>query len=348
MKKILLLLLFLFKINTFSAVNVALFTPREENDMFFQPLIDFMSIAGKQFDMNIYPFFAKSNQALMIKQVEEAATSKFYDILVFINYKKQAKTALKIAENNKKPIFIMNSGIIDKTDVGIPGEKYKYWIGEMTPDDEEAGYLLMDYLYKKFSEDNKTSPKILAINGISIDFAAIEREKGLKRYQREKGIDILQIVNADWVPAIAKAKFLYLSKNRYDNIDIVWCASDGMGIGVVDAIEENNLDIKYVGGVDWSFEGLNAVKNNRLTATVGGHFMEGAWVVAIIFDYIKGIKDETPVYKSKMYLINKENYNEYMKKIDRKYWDTIDFRKYSKYYNKKLKKYNFDYLELKK
>jgi ABC-type sugar transport system substrate-binding protein len=118
-----------------------------------------------------------------------------------------------------------------------------------------------------------------------------------------------------------------------------------MSIGIAEGAQEQNLlpgqDI-FTGGVDWTKEGVDAVKSGIMTATMGGHFMEGGWAVVLLYDYFHGadFAEESVDMRSPMVALTKENIDAYIR-FSQSDWEQIDFTKFSKKLNPKLKKYNF-------
>ena len=61
-------------------------------------------------------------------------------------------------------------------------------------------------------------------------------------------------------------------------LDAVWAANDSIALGAIKAIEEfgkvPGKDV-FVGGLNWSAEGLENVASGKMTMTHGGHFLAG-------------------------------------------------------------------------
>lgn len=335
------------KSNQKKSIEVALFVARSEGDMFFQPTIDFMRVAAKQLNMNITVFFGDYNHIKMIENVKSAVSSRVkYDFLVYINFKKTAIKAVEIAETAKIPIFIMNSGFQKDDNMGKPREKYKYWIGEMVPDDQKAGYILANILIDDAKKKKRNGKVVMAaLEGNIADEASIERKKGLINAVSERNDVILkQILPANWEKESAKEKYQSLLR-RYGFLDAVWCASDGMALAVYE--EETGLthgkNKVIIGGVDWTKEGLESVEKGEISATIGGHFMEGGWVAVLLYDYYNKVDfaDISVAYKSDMIPVTAKNCNEVASKVSRDKWNNIDFKSFSRYHNGKEKIYDF-------
>jgi len=142
---------------------------------------------------------------------------------------------------------------------------------------------------------------------------------------------------------------IYRLTERYGKIDIIWAASDGMALGVLDAIDSglSHLDGSQVvvGGMDWTKEAILSIKQEKLTASVGGHIMQVAWSFVKIFDHHHGVNVFKKSANTKTYdleLINKNNIETYLPLASDVDWNKVDFRQYSIFLNEKLKTYQFN------
>lgn len=305
--------------------------------------------ACKDLGMQCDVYYANENHLTMVDKMNELAKSPNKpDVVIFNNLKNIAPHLIKIAENTKTHIFIINSALpSSETEIyGKPRQKYKYWIGEMVPDDVKAGYMVADYLFRDLPKDQKTH--VLAFKGNAKDYAASDyRVQGLVQAAKKyPNVVIDQIVPAFWDRSTAEKKFELLHK-RYPDIKVIWGASDYMALGGMDAAKKlgkvPGKDI-YCGGIDWVIEGIDAVQKGEEKVSVGGHFMEGAWVAVVLYDYINGIDfaSETVSFKMPMMALTKDNINLYKNKLSNVNLDKVNFRTYSKKYNPGIKKYNFD------
>lgn len=93
----------------------------------------------------------------------------------------------------------------------------------------------------------------------------------------------------------------------------------------------NRCNQMIVGGIDWSDWGIEAVSKGELDATVGGHFMEGAWALVLIYDHENQRKGSSkPMhFQTKMALLNKENMALSTALFDTEQWHQIDFRQFT-------------------
>ena len=129
----------------------------------------------------------------------------------------------------------------------------------------------------------------------------------------------------------------------------LWAANDPMALGAIDAIEAKGRvpgrDI-LVGGVDWTTDGLDAIRDGKLELSAGGHFMEGAWALILMHDWRHGVDFVGADGKgasrwSPMKVIGREELDAYRGLTSPDAWARIDFRKLSRVHNPALETYAF-------
>jgi len=277
--------------------------------------------------------------------------------ILFHNYKFTGKKLLRLAEKYKVKSFVFNSGFAEKENVGKPGEKYKHWIGELYPDDAYAGWLLAKKLMEEAANLPGVNPekkvKAFSFAGSTHSQASILRVKGNDRFQSENSdYNNVSTFYADW----SKDRVFNATNRivkRLPELKIFWTASDQMALGVIEgAIKHGWLPGKdfVVGGVDCLPETQELVKKGLISVSVGGHYTDGAWAILLIHDYLKGVDfsgDHGVTLSSKMFAITSggyEKYSDLSHKLSRQYIDLIDFRLYSRWYNKKMISYPLDAL----
>ncbi|QDL56030.1 hypothetical protein EXZ61_18625 [Rhodoferax aquaticus] len=326
--------------------KVGFLIPRTSQDMFYGPVVGFLQAAAKNLNMDIELLENDNNHLSTAGLVEDALQGDHRpDAFIAVSVKESGFTTVKLAEQAKVPVMIENGAILSPV-AGAPREHFAYYIGEMLPSEEMAGYELAKYLIAHGKPARNGKIQVLAFNGAFGSSASDGREKGLRRALLEfPQAELKQIVSARWEPETAQAMFTGLIK-RYPETSVVWSASDGMALGVLKAAKARGLvsgrDF-VIGGIDWSAEGLAAVRSGALQATAGGHFMEAAWALVLVHDYLAGVdfKNEGLRIKTDMTLLTKANADRYAPLLDPVNWAKIDFSRLSKVHNPRLKKYSF-------
>lgn len=329
---------------------IALFTHRWEQDAFWGRYVGFAEKAAKDFNLRLKAHYAQNNLPRMRQQIEQAASSGEFDLLIFPNFKHGGRSFLEIAERHQVPAFMVNQGFTETEKMGQPRQEFSYWIGELLPDESEAGELLAKSLIEegkqRFGGSVEQPLEVVGITGIVSGYAALERVRGLERMaQRYLEVRIRQIVPANWQESEAAQSFAILHR-RYPKVQLVWCASDVMAQGVIAAARAQGLtpgkDV-LIGGVDWAEVGLQAVASGTQWASVGGHFLEGGWSVVLAFDYLQG-RDFGKLHvswRTRMEAVSAENWEAVSPALEQLRPEQIDFRKYSRHLNPEKVSYDF-------
>lgn len=257
---------------------------------------------------------------------------------------------LKTAETRRTNTFIINTEVIeeDREAVGTPRTKFKHWIGHIRPDDVQAGYLVADELLKHF--ERPETVHMVGLNGDPFVQAANDREAGLKkRVSQSPGVTLHEVAKADWITESALVTTRNLLE-KYSDINAVWAASDPMALGAIRAIKETDKQLGkdiVIAGIDWTNEGLQAVKNGEMLADVGGHFMEAGIALLLIYDYHNGQDFANELgnsFKTPMYPVTQDTIDTYFQKVGTDPdWSSIDFKQFTKTHNPDLKRYDFSW-----
>lgn len=345
-----------FQIHAAPKTHKLLYFNTESPDIFWwRTATQILQAACNDLGFELEVVYLNHNPYKLIREFEEIASGDSPpDAVIFQNLRQTADHVLNIAEKYQVPVFIYNAGLIEEKQrlYGGPRDKFKYWIGQMLPDDAKAGYDLAMALYQEALRLNMTDEDgrvpFLAINGVIADGAAIERLKGLvEAAKAEPKINLLQVANANWEPERGKTVFKGLA-GRYPQAKVIWSANDPMAIGALEGMRE--LGIKpgqemIIGSMDWDPAALQAVLKQELLVSINGHFMETAWVAVLLYDYFHGqdFASEALSYQSRMSILDNSTIRLYLEHFKPENFDKIDFTQFSKVLNPKLKKYEFNF-----
>ena len=133
----------------------------------------------------------------------------------------------------------------------------------------------------------------------------------------------------------------------------MWAANDLMAFGAMDAVRERDLQPgrdMFFSGVNTSPEALQALRSGELSALAGGHFMLGAWALVIVHDHFKGIdfaaSEGLEMDQPMFTLFSPALAQRFNQMFGEGRFDAIDFRRFIKVHNPRLKRYNFDFRQL--
>lgn len=314
-----------------------------------------MQAACEDFGIELDIYYAERNQFLMIRQFEQVISNpEPVNGVIFANMKQNIIQMLRIAEKAHIPAFIFNAGLADKEleMFGGPRQTFSYWVGQILPNDEQAGYDLAKQLFAQAKQNGLVDAdgkiQVIGIGGAISDIAAIEREKGLmKAVKEDSRVMLRQIVSASWMQKRGEDVFLGL-KSRYPDAAVVWAANDPMGLGAIDGIKKLKLtpgkDI-IVGSIDWISDAVQAVQSGELSVSIGGHFLESAWSVILLYDYLNGndFSTEALSFSSEMGILTADTIEWHVAHFGAGNWRDVNFKVFSKTTNPHLRQYNFKF-----
>jgi len=220
---------------------------------------------------------------------------------------------------------------------GLHPKDYKYYVCHQSPDDQKSGHDIAVTMFKNFKTPGKG--KILVIQGMLANSAAINRFKGLQKALEEyPEVELLDDQAGDWNPQ----KALTITEtwlSTYDDIDGIWVANDSMALAVVEALKAKGLNGKvFVAGVDGIDDAITAIKNGDMIATVSSNgWLQGGYGLALCYAAYKGeidttkMKPEQMMFYTEGLLITLDNVDWYVKNyIENKpkfdfnnYWSVI-------------------------
>ncbi|WNG62373.1 substrate-binding domain-containing protein [Archangium gephyra] len=257
---------------------------------------------------------------------------------------------LELSKREKVPIFVINSGLLpaDAGRLGGPRGHFPLWLGQMVPDEALAGRTLARLLLEASTRSRppRASVRLVALEGRLEDASGLGRSEGLLQAVDEwEGAELLQKVSASWAVDAAwrKAELLLL---RYPGLQVIWAANDNMALGALRAVEASGRrpgqDV-VLGGMDWTPEALRAVHEGRLVASLGGHFLEGAWALVLLYDHHHGrdFVSEGLDWRTSLLPVSRANVDAVLAWLGEGDWEAIDFRAFSKVANPSLTHYDF-------
>jgi ABC-type sugar transport system substrate-binding protein len=334
--------------------RVYFFHPNTENTPFWGKVYDVMMAAADDLGVELHGVIAKDNSFSVKRSgVELVESLKPGDYLITGYWAVSTAKFIEIAEQRGVKVFVINADFTEEEnrELGRPRTHFKNWIGHMYANDEQAGYELADSLITravkagKLAKDGKVH--VVALYGGDKSVVSESRDAGLKRRVAAFSDAALDtVMSAMWDAGSAESVTVQML-NQHPEATVIWAASDSMALGAIKAIEslgkKPGTDI-FVGGIDWSDEGIDAVSDGTMWVSVGGHFLEGAWSLVLVHDYHYGIDfADDPGVRSmtSMHSITSDTVKDYREKLGNPDWKRIDFKRFSKKYNPNLEKYDF-------
>jgi ABC-type sugar transport system substrate-binding protein len=230
----------------------------------------------------------------------------------------------------------------DRQVLGHPGERHKSWLSELVPDDRAAGHLLAQSLIAAARRLHRGNGAVtLAGLGGTYTSSSLLRINGLRQAVTESAdVTLFEVVPANWEIDRARRETARLLQLQPD-LHVIWAASDLMALGAAEALQAAGktpgVDV-VVGGVDWAPFALEKVRSGTFAASVGGHFLDGAFALVLFHDHHRGLTLPTNV-KSHLALATRENVERCERALARR--AEVDFRRFSKAETPGLASYPF-------
>jgi ABC-type sugar transport system substrate-binding protein len=343
-----------------AAQSVAFINPGKSEEVYWVTATQSMQAAAKSLGMAFEVQYAQREPLKTLEIARELVArpaGKRPECIVITDDYSVADQLLRIIDDAGVKTFLAYSSIpVDQRgNTGSPRGKYKGWLGSLEPRAEDAGYMTARALIdrgkreKAFGADGKLH--MLAIAGDRSTPSSINRNQGMRRAISEDARVVLkEEVYAAWSRELGnqQAESLY---RRYPDAKLVWAGNDLMAFGAMTAWESRGgkpgLDA-WFSGINTSTEALEAIKSGRLTSLAGGHFITGAWALVMIYDYHHGhdFADEGFELRRPMFAeFTPQLADRYLERFSGGF-DGVDFRRYSKVRNPKLKRYNFGFSQL--
>jgi len=342
------------------AQSVAFINPGKSDEIYWVTASQAMEAAAKSLGMNFEVQYAQREPLKTLEIARELAArpaGKRPEYVVITDDYAVADQLLKIIDSAGVKTFLAYSSIPadQRGGTGSPRGKYKGWLGSLEPRAEEAGYLTARALIERGKKEKAFAPDgklhMLAIAGDRSTPSSINRNQGMRRAVAEAPLVVLeQEVYAAWNREVAAqhADSLY---RRYPDVKLIWAGNDLMAFGAMTAWEKRGgkpgIDA-WFSGINTSTEALEAIKSGRLTSLAGGHFITGAWSLVMIYDYHHG-RD----FAEEGLELRRPMFAEFTPQLADRYierfgsgFDGVDFSRYSKVRNPKLKRYNFGFAQL--
>lgn len=334
-------------------IKVAFITPADpKGQCCLATYVDFMKTAADNLGIDLEIITSRHRFDMRDKALSLANRKKKPDYAVHLYFAQSTPEILPAFEKAGIKSVIVTTDVVpsERASVGFPQRKYKLWIGHIFPDDLQAGRELAERLFKEGVEkgltDNDRRLHIIGIGGTRDNTAALFRKEGLlQAVHNNPKVVVDRFVRADWLRGKARHKARALIDD-YPDARVFWSVHSDTALGILDAAE--HLGIKtgtnfLTGCIDWLPETIKAVREGRMEAAVGGHFMDGAWALIMILDHSSGagLAEPGPTLRSRRHLIDRSNLEKYLPLLNRNNWEKIDFKRFSKTYNPSLKHYDF-------
>lgn len=318
-------------------------------DPFFAKLTSFMRTAADDLGIDLEVVDCHRDSARVRREglalIERDPPPEY---LLMTNHRSLAAELLPQADAAGIKVFLINEGLLtaERDRIGKPREKLAHWLGELVPDDCQCGSLLAESLIAAAKARGKVGGDgKVHVGGIGGAFtmSSLARVTGLRMaVHAHEDVSLGGVFPANWERA--KAREVTARQFADDpEVTVVWAASDEMALGAIDAVAATGRtpgEDVLIGGVDWASFVPAKIREGVLTASAGGHCMDGAWALVLLHDAHHGFLSESFQEKSAFAVITRDNLDQYARLFDEG-WRSVDFSRFSRAGNPQLAGYDF-------
>lgn len=341
------------------AQSMAFINPGKSDEAYWLTAAQGMQTAASSLGIDFEVHYAQREHLKTLEIAREIVArpkERRPEYVVITNDYAVAGELLKILDGAGIKTFLAYSSIPQdqRGEIGAPRGKYKGWLGSLEPKAEDAGYLTAKALIAQGRKAKAIAPDgklhLIAIAGDRSTPSSINRNRGMRRAVEESRDVVLdQEVYAAWTREKATEQSEWLFQ-RHPHARLVWAGNDLMAFGAMQSWEKRGGKPgrdAWFSGVNTSTEALEAVKSGRLTSLAGGHFITGAWSLVMLYDYHHG-RD----FSGEGLELERAMFTEFTPVLADRYierfgrgFSGVDFRRFSKKLNPKLKTYNFSFAQ---
>lgn len=319
---------------------------------FWPEASEFANAVAEDLGINLEILYGQRDSFRMqrlLKQVIERQEKP--DYLLLVNERFALTPLFEELDSAKLPFFLAynhhSKGTLEQQPK--PRKHHKHWLGALLPDNEYAGFRLAELLIQA----NDSGPvNILAFQGDNVTSAAVLRARGLrlvlKQFPRAR---LVYSISGEWSYDIPHKHTAGLLR-RYPQVNAIWAANGAMALGAINAMEsiEANSSLP-VASINWDVTEIEALQQEKLYASVGGHFMTAGWSLILLHDYHHGLDfvfDGGAYQQRRLFdALTRENVQQYLPLLQRPDWRALNFKRLSKHYNSELERYRFSVMDLK-
>lgn len=341
-------------------LSVTFINPGKSNEAYWVTVNQAMQAAAFKLGIALEVTYLEHDHARALEVARDIAKrppARRPDYVLLDNEGGYGPACLRILDGAGIPVLMVFNGISDLSQrklSGAPRERYKLWLGTLEPRAEDAGYVTAKALIDKARMTwGAGTLHMLALNGDRLSASSYALAKGMRRAVLEAGDVVVDQEIFSGFSRKSAAEQMHWMFKRHPQIRLVWTANDQIAFGAMDAMRNHNrkpgIDMLF-SSVNTSADALDALRNGELSAMAGGHFMLGAWALVVVYDHHNGhdfAATEGLEMTQAMFSLFTPSLSERFGTLfgDGRF-DAIDFKRFSKFHNPRLRHYNFEFQQL--
>ena len=219
-------------------------------------------------------FSCGSDDETQLKDINAFIAAHGQDSILFVDPSSDANAASIAQICDDAGVYWSSTWVCGDLD---PAD-FEYWVIHQLVYGVTQGYENAKYLFEAMGGEGK----VLAIGGIPTEKNSNDRDAGLMQALEEyPNVELLDMQHAYW----EMQKALDITEawlGKYEDVDAIWCASDGMALGAIEALKAKGIkDDVLVCGVDGQNNAIQAIIDGDLLCTWSNNgYFQGAYGAA--------------------------------------------------------------------
>jgi len=302
---------------------------------FYEVVAGLMRVAAAQLDIDLEIVEGDFEPEIMLARGRElAARATRPDYMLLVNFLGIATELLPIYAAAGLKTLLVVEGLKDGDKLTIGRQGCSTYLGEIVPDDLEAGRALAELLVteaRRLRLGTGDAVKVGVLGGVQTQ-AATQRFRGWQAFRgSEPGVVQSGFHYGSWSRESGRVAGTALLRSARD-IDVLWCFNDDMALGAADAAAElgraPGRDL-LVGGIDLLAPALAAVRDGTLFVSMGGHIVDGVRALLAVDEHRDGDWPPPKVTRTRLQAVRAGEAEAYRRFFERQAWRDIDFTRFS-------------------
>ncbi len=292
-----------------------------------------MRAAADDLDIALEVIDTNRDRVRMVAAAQALAErSVLPDYVVIVNELQQAPQMLAALAPTGVPVFVLLNRLTEAQRGQVAG--LETIVASIVPDNEIAGYEMAQSVIAgaRAAGRDEDGVALLALLGDAATPAALAREAGLRRALAEHDdVTLVRAIPVLWSRETAQERTARVLQ-RFE-LDAVWAANDQIALGAQAAVRDAGGmpgETVIFAGLNWSAEGLEAVRAGTMTLTHGGHFFAGAWAMVMLRDLADGALAPASHLHFPMSAVTAETVELFLDRFGDRAWEGIDFAAFSR------------------
>jgi ABC-type sugar transport system substrate-binding protein len=317
-------------------MRVALLTPlRHDAGNFYNLFAEVTSVAARQLGVDLEVIEGTGDPKVMVERGRELVTGGDRpDYVLMANHMGVASELMPaFAEAGLGVLFVIE-GFSAGDRFAIGPRAQKAYLGEIVPDDLEAGRLLAEVLVAEARQRGLVGADHKIHMGV---LCGMQTQVNSQRFRGWKAFK-------DAAPDVVQSAFRYagldeggdaaasLLLRTSPDTQLLWCFNDAIALGALHSAialgRKPGKDL-LIGGFDLLERALAAISEGTMLASIGGHVIDGVRALLLLDDHHSKRDFEVKTWTTRLGAVTRADAERYLRFMKERAWCSADFTRFS-------------------